>query len=310
MRKVSKFARTLLSLLIVGCLLLSGSVFSQACKNERKKVRKIVSMEVREKGLNADFYFDKNAKCQKAVIVFGGSEGGKSWSKDDAEKNRMRFLNEGYAVLSLGYFAAEGLPVCLQSIPMEYFNTAVNWVLKQRGIDKRGVAVIGMSKGGEASLLLASLNPKVKAVVALVPSSNVFQGLGMDMKSSWSYRDKDVPYAPFIMNDVHIEALRKMNEEGIFEFVQVYKDAIADPAIDKMSAIKVEKSKANILLVSGKNDVMWDSEGMCKKIMQRLDAKKYKRFYDHISYDTGHNLFENEEELFCDILSFLKYQYR
>ncbi|KNY27281.1 acyl-CoA thioester hydrolase/BAAT C-terminal domain-containing protein [Pseudobacteroides cellulosolvens] len=324
MRKNLKTVRSLLLVFIGVCLLVNGTVFVQACKNgsfveskatpkkckiERPKDKEIVSMEVREKGLNADFYYDKNAKCQKAIIVFGGSEGGKSWSKDDAKKNRMRFLSKGYAVLSLGYFAVEGLPNTLQCIPMEYFNTAIDWVLKQPGIDKKGVAVIGLSKGGEASLLLASLNPKVKAVVALVPASNVFQGLGEDVRSSWSYKGEDVPFAPFVMNDAYFEGYRKMNEEGILEFKQVYKDAIANPEIDEMSAIKVEKSKADILLISGKNDVLWDSEGMCQKIMKRLNDKKYKRFYEHISYETGHNLYENEEELFSDILSFLKSHY-
>lgn len=240
--------------------------------------------------------------------MFGGSDGGKGWSSDGFEKYRTGLLNQEYAVLSLGYFAVEGCPNSLESIPMEYFNTAINWVLKQPSINKKGVAVMGYSKGGEASLLLASINPKVKAVVAMVPSSNVFQCLSGANKSSWSYKGQDVPYAPFVLNEALFEGLKKMNEEGKIEFVQVYQDAIADPEIAEMSAIRVEKSKADILLLSGKNDVVWDSEGMCKKLMQRLQDKNYKRFYDHISYDTGHGVLESEDA-WKDVLSFLKNHY-
>ncbi len=306
MKKTLGIARKIASLLIVLSLFLVVTPNTQACEIKKE----FISIEVRDKGLNADFYYNKYGKNQKAIVVFGGSEGGKSWSEDSCESYRMRLLNEGYAVLSLGYFAAEGLPAVLEGIPMEYFNTAIDWVLKQPGIDHKGVAVMGWSKGGEAALLLASINPKVKAVVGIVPAANVYQGISENIKSSWTYKGEDVPFAPFVNNEALFESLRKMNEEGVLEFVQVYNDAIADPEIDEMSAIKIENSKANILLLSGKNDTLWDSEGMSRKVIQRLDDKKYRRFYDHISYDTGHSVFEKEEEVWQDIMSFLKKQYK
>ncbi|MGB6153213.1 MAG: hypothetical protein WBG48_14610 [Pricia sp.] len=38
------------------------------------------------------------------VVGFGGSEGGNAWANDRWSATRERFLAEGYAFLSVGYF--------------------------------------------------------------------------------------------------------------------------------------------------------------------------------------------------------------
>ncbi|WP_409372139.1 acyl-CoA thioester hydrolase/BAAT C-terminal domain-containing protein [Pseudobacteroides cellulosolvens] len=52
-------------------------------------------------------------------------------------------------------------------------------MLKQLGIDNKVVGLIGCTKGGEATLLIASCIHKVKVVVGIVSASNVYQYLDL-----------------------------------------------------------------------------------------------------------------------------------
>lgn len=71
---------------------------------------------VTDNGLDADFFYRAASKPQKAVILLGGSEGGKSWS--DATDFIRELVDEGCCVLSLAYFGTEGLPRHLQGVPL------------------------------------------------------------------------------------------------------------------------------------------------------------------------------------------------
>jgi hypothetical protein len=77
---------------------------------------------ITDHGLNADFFCRKTDTPQKAVIILGGSEGGKHWSTNTA--NIQRLLDHGYCVMVLAYFHAPGLPAHLREIPLEYFEKA------------------------------------------------------------------------------------------------------------------------------------------------------------------------------------------
>jgi dienelactone hydrolase len=66
----------------------------------------------------------------------------------------------------------------------------------KKSVDADRIAVIGASKGGELSLLLASMFPEIKVVVAYASGSLI--GTGIDREhsgnvSSWSYRGKPLP---------------------------------------------------------------------------------------------------------------------
>jgi len=41
----------------------------------------MIKKEVTDNGLVADFFTDPTVKPSKAIIMLGGSEGGKSWSR-------------------------------------------------------------------------------------------------------------------------------------------------------------------------------------------------------------------------------------
>lgn len=311
--------KRLIMLFVVFCLLsasLSVSCFaehqqvSDSISDIRNDTSQYVQKEVRINGLIGDFFYNSKSTKQRVILLLGGSEGGKSWSSVYDAQNRMDLLSRGYALFSLAYFGMQGLPPTLQSIPLEYFEKAIDWVLKQPGVDKRGVAVMGGSKGGEAALLIASCFPnKVKAVVGLVPASNVFQGLGAGDKSSWSLKSMDMPYAPFIYNENYYRALEIWENENRLEWVEVFRDALRNPEADRSSSIRIEKARCPVFLLSGKKDLVWPSYEMCEKIVRRLDSFDYEYHYEHTYYDeAGHDV-SFEPQAWQEVLEFFEEYY-
>jgi dienelactone hydrolase len=266
----------------------------------------VCKKEITENGLVADLFCQKGKSGQRGIILLGGSEGGKAVSGMTREIQDL--VDKGYAALVLAYFGQEGLPPTLQSIPLEYFNKAVDWLSRQPFADSSGVCVIGGSKGAEAALLLASTNPKVKSVVAISPSAFCFWGIrgpgGKDETvSSWSYGGRDVPFVPVASSP---ETIRKAMQAH--EFITIYREAIAGPDAAR-ALIRVEDMKGPILLISGKRDKVWPSQEMAERIVARLKQKEFPYEVNHLSYDAGHNVTGDAKECWPAVLRFIEKHY-
>jgi uncharacterized protein len=248
----------------------------------------MIKREVIENGLVADLFYDVE-QPGKLIIMLGGSEGGKIWSAFQVRRPIELLVQRGYAILSLAYFKAQGLPETLEEIPLEYFERAFAWLSSQSGIIPGKYAILGGSKGAEAALLLGSRYPKIKAIATFSPSSVVWQGipkrrfdLGKAAKSSWSYQGKGLPFlmypTPISKMALLTLRLRKMHEE-----------ALQDRARLENATIHVENIQGSILLISGKGDSLWPSTYMSEQIMTRLKTRDFKYHYEHMAIDTSHN---------------------
>lgn len=71
----------------------------------------------------------------------------------------------------------------------------------------------------------------------------------------------------------------------------LYEPVIRHPNPD--AVIRVENITGPVLLISSKMDNMWPSELAAKKIMGRLEEKKFPYLYQHLSYDYGSHLFRS-----------------
>lgn len=264
----------------------------------------MIKKEVLDDGLVADYFTDPSVKPRKAIIMLGGSEGGKSWSR--IKKPIELLVQRGYSVLSLAYFKSEGLPSSLEEIPIEYFEKAFDWLSIQDGIVPHEVAILGGSKGSEAALLLGSRYPQVKAVIAFSPSSIVWQGIpskrfdiGKDVKSSWSANGKGLPFLPYPSSikkwDLILLRLRKMHEE-----------ALLNTEGAKEAAIQAERIQGAILLISGERDRLWPATIMGEQIMGRLQTKGFDNPYEHIVFNSGHNGLVMNKNSWRKIFDFLK----
>ena len=265
-------------------------------------------------GIVADLFHDGSGKPRKAIVLLGGSEGGKAWSSRGTKKVVSQLVCLGYTLFSLAYFKSPGLPPFLEEIPLEYFAKAFKWLVNQPEVLPDELAVIGMSRGAEAALLLGSRNPKIKAIVALSGSHVVWQGIpklgakpGSRLKSDWSYQGKGLPFVPYgisswnigtIIGTLLFGKLRKIHEQALLNQSQV-----------GAAVIPVEKIQGSILLTSGKHDKMWPSTEMSEQVMSRLAAKGFSHPYKHIAYNAGHNNYILKPACLQEIYGFLKDNY-
>lgn len=78
----------------------------------------------------------------------------------------------GVAVTMRGWPDTGGKDDCGLEQPND-ISTLVNWLAEQPGIDPSRIGIVGHSQGGQVGLLAASINSKVKVVVAFYPLTDV-----------------------------------------------------------------------------------------------------------------------------------------
>lgn len=239
--------------------------------------------EVAENGLVAAFMTPRSGGAHPAIIVLGGSEGG----TDLVRGLGLEFARQGYAILALSYFGAPGLPATAEEIPLEYFDRAIAWLAQQPEIDPARMGIFGISKGGEAALLVGSRSPQLRAVAAGVPSSLIWQGIPARFDapptSTWSVGGVPAPYLPYDPS-VRFDFTRYM--QSIYA---MYAGALPMADAHPDAVIPVERINGPVLLISGRDDAMWPSSAMSDMVVARLQAKGFSHPVEHRAYaDAGH----------------------
>jgi dienelactone hydrolase len=206
-----------------------------------------------------------NQKMGRApgILVLGGAEGGDKWAKDVAQ----RLAAEGYIALPVAYFHAPGLQDQLQLIPIERLKAGVDLLVRDPRVDPRRIGVVGLSKGAEAALVLASIDARIRAVVAGSPSDVVWQGIDRKagtIKSSWSVAGRPLPFVPFAA----CEDCRSLSAL----YVRSRGASVAVAA----AGIPVERIRGPILLFSSERDTVWPSEAMAVSLKKRLESHHFR----------------------------------
>ena len=116
-----------------------GRVLATHTITRRAMAAGVRAVPVRERGLVATAYLPAHAGRHPAILVLPGSQGGLPAPNTFVGGLATR----GYVVLAVAYFNAEGLPPLLQSIPLEYFATAVAWLTAQPEVDPARIGVLG-----------------------------------------------------------------------------------------------------------------------------------------------------------------------
>lgn len=216
-------------------------------------------------GFFGSYFAPAGTERRAAVLVFGGSEGGLK-----TLLLASQLAAAGFPALALAYFKETGLPQTLTNVPLEYFESALNWLATQPQVDPGRVAVLGVSRGSEAALLLGVHYPSlVHGVIALVPSSVVNCGIigggvpGGCIGPAWTFEGTPLPYTT--------------------EFDQ------PDPADVPAAVIPVEDIHAPLLLACGGVDATWNSCAFASAIVHRLDANPGAAAHVLYTYlDAGH----------------------
>ncbi len=233
---------------------------------------------IAEAGVFANYFPAPAATSSGAVLILGGSEGGLG---NGGRRMALELQKAGYAVLQAAYYRAPGQPPNLELVPLEAFDRALAWLGRQPGVTPDRIAVIGISKGAEAALLVATRHPELRAVVAGVPSSVVWAAInweygGGGIESSWSHGGKPVPALAYGAYDW---------DQGVYS---VYKNGLGALAQHPETIIPVEKALAPLMLICGEADALWPSCEMARQVESRARAQGGPAVELHAYKDAGH----------------------
>lgn len=243
---------------------------------------------IKEQGIVAKLFLPEKVTLRDAVIVLGGSTGGFN------EPVAQALARKGYVALALAYFGVEGLPNSLENIPLEYFLNAIRWLKKQSQVKLKRVHVHGVSRGGEAVMLLASTFPnEIASVIAIVPSCVTYGGYPNRKNSAWTLNDKALPVAPAPEES---DEQKQQDIHGSVNSTKLFLEKMRDnPEKFEAAMIKVEDIKCPLLIITGKDDRMWPSWLYGDMVMNRLDACKSSIYRKHLSYENvGHMILPSE----------------
>jgi dienelactone hydrolase len=219
---------------------------------------------VHEEGLRGAFFVPPGALRHAAVLVVGGSNGGVPL------RQSAWLASHGYIALALAYFRFEDLPPQLESIPLEYFQKALQWMTRRPEIGDAPIAVLGTSRGGELALQLGSMFSRIGAVVAYVPANVRIASCCRNTGGpAWTWQGRALPYV--IPRERTIAAARAG------------------------ATIEVENTKGSILMISGEADHLWNSWEMADDVVSRLKSHRFAYSFENLKYPRAGHLAGRQE---------------
>src|SRR5205823_1169626 len=155
----------------------------------------------------------------------------------------------------------------LQCIPLEYFDKPIAWLEHHERVSGRGIVVFGASRGAELALLLASVHPNIKGVIALSPSSVVWNGMPKDppmaVCSSWTLDERPVPFMPYDSSRDPTKGVGSEFTPAVQRvFYKFFQEELARKDLVEKAAIRVEHIHGPILLACGEDDTLWPAGEM------------------------------------------------
>ncbi len=87
---------------------------------------------------------------------------------------------------------------------------------------------------------------------------------------------------------------------------KMHEDALRNTARVSEATIPAERIRGAILLISGERDRLWPATHMSEQIINRLKAKNFDHYYEHIVFSSGHNGIVMKKNSWRQIFAFLK----
>jgi dienelactone hydrolase len=207
-------------------------------------------------GLIGHFCWAPSLTLRPAIVRIGGSEGGMPGTTTCS-----LLASHGYPTLALAYFGVPGLPPDLVNIPLEYFQRGLEWLGRQPGVDPSKLVMMGVSRGGEGALLVASAYPELAhASVGYVPNAYVWPGYPDSTQAAWTLNGRPVPHVTF------------------------------DGPPTEAQEIRVERIAGPIFVVGAGLDQLWRSAAYVLQIANRLRAHGRTDFVALTYRSAGHGI--------------------
>ncbi|XP_078262421.1 acyl-coenzyme A thioesterase 1-like [Rhinoraja longicauda] len=238
-----------------------------SCVNERWFMKEgVTRIPVREGRVRGVLFVPPGSGPFPGVIYLNTINDGVGESKASLLANR------GFITLALAYLNYDDLPKGATNLDLEYFSEAVNLLKQHPKVKRPGIGAVGISKGGDVVLSMATFLPDVRAAV-VINGCNASALIGMHYKNK--VISAGVGYS---LSRMWIE------DSGVANIVEVMNE------VNKESLIPVEKAKGTILFVVGDEDKNWKSTKYANEAIKRMKKHGNKKF-DLLTYPgAGHYL--------------------
>ncbi|WP_243463791.1 acyl-CoA thioester hydrolase/BAAT C-terminal domain-containing protein [Bordetella bronchiseptica] len=240
--------------------------------------------------LSGELYTPPGPGPHPAVIYMNGSSGGVNAPR------AALFAARGYQCLALGIFNYEGRPQYLNDMPLEYLEQALRWVRDTQNPRNGFVAISGISRGGEMSLLAASHFPElVSAVVAYVPSpvmhgvvSAGAPGTGRDAQV-WTLGGKPLPH--LWQDNATADWEAAYASDPPYRQTHAFMSASRDARAFERARIPIERYRGPLMLISASDDGFWPSTAYSEIVVRQRQAAWPARPAEHyVCRGAGHHV--------------------
>lgn len=237
----------------------------------------------------------KKLKHKGVIVVFGGSEGTPGYDQ------ATEFAQNGYEVFSMFMFGQPNQPKTLTKIPLEQFENIYS-VIQTEAVSDTPITVFGASKGAEYALNLATKYPEIDHLILVSPSAYTFAGLDFNQYgSSWTWKGKELPYIDLKRSSLPIflsDAVVPQVTYAPIRYKDVYSTAIDADQDQESKSIPVQNTSADILLIAGQDDQMWDSPSMAALIQKKRPENTSLHIYEHAGHIFAGNGILSSESMF------------
>uniref|UniRef100_A0A8B9BEC8 Acyl-CoA thioesterase 1 n=1 Tax=Anser brachyrhynchus TaxID=132585 RepID=A0A8B9BEC8_9AVES len=241
------------------------------CTHERSFLGEGVKrISVREGRLKATLFLPPGPGPFPGLIDLYGSGGGL------VEYRASLLASRGFVTLAVAYMAFEDLPAMPEILELDYFEEAVRFLQKQQQVKDTGIGVLGLSKGADLALSMATFLPGIKAAVSI-------SGSGFNSFIPLRGNGFTIPPHPYDLG-----RMKTSNESDLVDFSEILDDH-RDPATWHCR-IPLERSLAKFLFLSGLDDMNWKSDLYCQDAVQRL--RHCGRKVEFCSYSGAGHLLE------------------
>jgi len=227
-------------------------------------------IEVREGGLVGTLFIPNKTPAPAIITIFGGVNRGAV-----PEDRAALLASKGFVTFALAFFGVDQLPKMYSDLDIEYFESALDWVLARNEVcGENGVGLSGISQGGNIALAMAQfLGPKVGAVCV---QGATYCGL---CPGVMKYKDQVIQSAVWLLDEV-------TEETPVETEIPIRLDGVEELERHPERQIFFEKGTAPVLGLVGEEDE--DAKAFARFSIQRA-AQNGKKDCQLVEFEkTGH----------------------
>ncbi|XP_051004933.1 acyl-coenzyme A thioesterase 5-like [Acomys russatus] len=224
---------------------------------------------VREGRVRATLFLPPGTGPFPGIIDLFGTGGGL------LEYRASLLAGKGFAVMALAYYNYDDLPKSMDILHLEYFEEAVNYLLRHPQVKGLGIGLLGISKGAQLCLSIASF---LKGITAAV----IINGSIANVAGTLNYKDETLPAVGINLKQIRV------TKDGFIDIIDILKVPLEGP--DRKSIIPMERSDATFLFLVGQDDHNWRSEFYAQEASKHLQAHGKEKPQVICYPKTGHNI--------------------